>query len=111
MTCTVDFKPEEADQIPTLLAMYDGKLKGISFLPSIDGGAHKHMPYEKIDSKTFESMGLALTKTDFSEAYSGGPEAAGEKFCSTDYCELEEEVNEAEGDFVSIPEIALGPDL
>ena len=40
-----------------------------------------------------------------------GAEAVGEKFCSTDYCELEEEVNEAEGDFASILEIALGPDL
>ena len=107
VSCTVDFKPEEADQIPTLLAMYDGKLKGISFLPAIEGGAYKHMPYEAIKPEVFESMKSNLTKADFGVAYTNGAEAVGEKFCSTDYCELEEEVNEAEGDFVSIPEIDL----
>ena len=107
VSCTVDFKPEEADQIPTLLAMYDGKLKGISFLPAIEGGAYKHMPYEAIKPEVFESMKSNLTKADFGVAYTNGAEAVGEKFCSTDYCELEEEVNEAEVDFVSIPEIDL----
>lgn len=107
VSCTVDFKPEEADQIPTLLAMYDGKLKGISFLPAIEGGAYKHMPYEAIKPEVFESMKSNLTKADFGVAYTNGAEAVGEKFCSTDYCEVEEEINETEGDFVSIPEIDL----
>lgn len=108
VSCTVDFKPEEAKDIPTLLAMYDGKLKGISFLPAVEGGAYKHMPYEEIDQQMFEVMSAAITKADFSVAYSDGEEAIGEKYCATDYCEVEEEVNLTEGEEIfSVPEIDL----
>ena len=108
VSCTVDFKPEEAKDIPTLLAMYDGKLKGISFLPAVEGGAYKHMPYEEIDQQMFEVMSAAITKADFSVAYSDGKEAIGEKYCATDYCEVEEEVNLTEGEEIfSVPEIDL----
>ena len=108
VSCTVDFKPEEAKDIPTLLAMYDGKLKGISFLPAVEGGAYKHMPYEEIDQQMFEIMSAAITKADFSVAYSDGEEAIGEKYCATDYCEVEEEVNLTEGEEIfSVPEIDL----
>ena len=108
VSCTVDFKPEEAKDIPTLLAMYDGKLKGISFLPAVEGGAYKHMPYEEIDQQMFEVMSTAITKADFSVAYSDGEEAIGEKYCATDYCEVEEEVNLTEGEEIfSVPEIDL----
>lgn len=101
VSCTVDFKPSEAEDIPTLLAMYDGKLKGISFLPAIEGGAYKHMPYEGISQEKFEEMKSSLRKAFFEVAYSEGKEAEGEKFCATDFCEIEEEVNTTEG--IDIP--------
>lgn len=101
VSCTVDFKPSEAEDIPTLLAMYDGKLKGISFLPAIEGGAYKHMPYEGISKEKFEEMKSSLRKAFFEVAYSDGKEAEGEKFCATDFCEIEEEVNGTEG--IDIP--------
>ena len=97
VSCTVDFKPEEADDIPTLLAMYDGKLKGISFLPAIEGGAYKHMPYEAITADDYNAMREGLKRADFSIAYRNGEEAIGEKFCSTDFCEVEEEIAENGG--------------
>lgn len=98
VSCTVDFKPSEAEDIPTLLAMYDGKLKGISFLPAIEGGAYKHMPYEGISKEKFEEMRSSLQKAHFGVAYSDGKEAVGEKFCATDFCEIEEEISESEGE-------------
>ena len=98
VSCTVDFKPSEAEDIPTLLAMYDGKLKGISFLPAIEGGAYKHMPYEGISKEKFEEMRSSLQKAHFGVAYSDGKEAEGEKFCATDFCEIEEEISESEGE-------------
>ena len=97
VSCTVDFKPEEAEDIPTLLAMYDGKLKGISFLPAIEGGAYKHMPYEAITADDYHAMREGLQRADFSVAYRNGEEAVGEKFCATDFCEVEEELAENEG--------------
>lgn len=97
VSCTVDFKPEEAEDIPTLLAMYDGKLKGISFLPAIEGGAYKHMPYEAITADDYHAMREGLKRADFSVAYRNGEEAVGEKFCATDFCEVEEELAENEG--------------
>ena len=107
VSCTVDFKPEEARDIPTLLSMYDGKLKGISFLPSIDGGAYKNMPYEKISEETFDSMSKGLKKINFSVAYSDeADDAVGEKYCATDVCEINEELNSNE-ELVSVPMIDL----
>ena len=92
VSCTVDFTKEEAAIIPTLLAMYDGKLKGISFLPQIDGGAYKHMPYEAIPEEKFSEMAGRVTRADFTVAYSDGQEAEGEKYCSSDVCEVGTEV-------------------
>lgn len=107
VSCTVDFKPEEAEHIPTLLSMYDGKLKGISFLPAIEGGAYKHMPYEQITQEKFEEMSSKVNKIDFSVAYSEkAEEAEGEKYCSTDVCEIKEELVD-DGDPVVVPMIDL----
>lgn len=98
VSCTVDFSSEEANDIPKLLSMYDGKLKGISFLPQIDGGAYANMPYEKISEDTFNEMASKVTKANFNVAYSTeGLEAKGEEFCTDDTCEIEQELNEMEG--------------
>lgn len=105
VSCTVDFSEEEAEDIPKLLAMYDGKLKGISFLPQIDGGAYDNMPYEKISEEKFLEMSSKVKKADFSVAYSDGLEAKGEAFCADDTCEIEVEMNEMAGDRVEVPEV------
>lgn len=106
VSCTVDFSPEEAGDIPTLLSMYDGKIKGISFLPSIEGGAYKNMPYEKITAEKFEEMTKGLQRIDFGVSYSEGKDAVGEKYCSTDVCEITEELN-ADEDLVAVPMVDL----
>lgn len=93
VSCTVDFAPHEADDLPTLLSMYDGKLKGISFLPSIEGGAYKNMPYEKISAEKFNEMTSTIRKISFGDEYVAGEDASGEKYCATDVCEITEELN------------------
>jgi adenosylcobalamin-dependent ribonucleoside-triphosphate reductase len=55
VSCTVTFKPEEADQIKHVLNYFQYKLKGISFLPKTKGGQYKQMPYEEITKETYES--------------------------------------------------------
>lgn len=55
VSCTVTFKPEEADQIKHVLDYYQYSLKGISFLPKTKGGQYKQMPYEEITKEQYES--------------------------------------------------------
>jgi hypothetical protein len=86
--------------------MYDGKLKGVSFLPRIEGGAYKSMPYEEITAEQYEQMCQGLKKVDFSAAYLEGEEAVGEKYCSTDVCEIDIETappSEIDFTLVEIP--------
>ena len=93
VSCTVDFKPTEAGDIPKLLNMYEGRLKGISFLPAIENGAYKNMPYEQISKDTYEEMKSTIRRADFTHVYSQGIEAVGEAFCTSDKCETEIETN------------------
>lgn len=105
VSCTVDFKQSEADDIPTLLGMYEGKLKGISFLPALEGGAYENMPYEEITAEKYNEMSRTIRKADFSASYGSGEEAKGENFCTSDHCEIEEEINSNAGDIIDIQEI------
>lgn len=88
VSCTVSFSEDEADQIGDLLQMYDGELKGISFLPPTP--EYPQMPYEQVSKETFEELGMNLLSADFSSIYSGvgGMDAEGEKYCSNDSCEI-----------------------
>lgn len=87
VSCTVSFDVEEQDKIGDLLQMYDGDLKGISFVPR--GETYPQMPYEKITKEEYEELGMNLMSADFSSVYSGGAlDAEGEKYCSNDSCEI-----------------------
>ena len=47
VSCTVTFDPEtEGDQIVSALNYFQYQLKGISFLPKIEKGAYRQMPYQ-----------------------------------------------------------------
>ena len=102
VSCTVDFHKHEAEDIATLLSMYDGSLKGISLLPALEGGAYKNMPYERISKDEYDKMCETISKADFSIAYVNGEEAAGEKYCSTDVCETGIEIQETNSDVEDI---------
>jgi len=47
------------------------------------------MPYTQIDKNTFETYKLKLMPLDFTDVYAGmAADAIGEKYCSTDFCEV-----------------------
>lgn len=89
VSVTVSFDPEtEGKHIGSVLSMYDGRLKTVSFLPS---GNHTYpqMPYTEIDEGTYaENIGV-LRGIDLSLVYAGqAQDAEGEMFCTTDSCEI-----------------------
>lgn len=90
VSVTVSFDPEtEAKYVGTVLHMYDGQLKTLSFLP--DGNkVYEQMPYQSIESDDWEMARVQLFPIDLSPLYNGGEEATGEKFCTTDACLIEE---------------------
>jgi adenosylcobalamin-dependent ribonucleoside-triphosphate reductase len=90
VSVTVSFDPEtEAKHIGTVLHMYDGQLKTVSFLPS---GNHTYpqMPYTQITEDEYREEGeMKLFPIDFSGVYAGmAADAIGESYCTTDACEV-----------------------
>ena len=88
VSVTLSFDPEtESQHVGTILSMYEGQLKTVSFLPMIKGGAYKQMPYGKLTEEEWKKWTFKLFQIDWSPIYDGlGIEAIGEQFCETDVC-------------------------
>ena len=57
VSCTVTFDPEtEGKQIANALDYFQYQLKGISFLPKMELGAYRQMPYEEITEKKYNEI-------------------------------------------------------
>jgi hypothetical protein len=90
VSVTVSFNPEtEASAIGTVLHMYDGQLKTVSFLP-MGNYVYPQLPYTQITAEQYESDGvMKLFPIDFSGVYAGmAADAIGEAYCTTDACEV-----------------------
>lgn len=92
VSVTVSFDPvNEGKYIETVLHMFEGQLKTVSFLPS-STAAYPQMPYSPISLQDYNEYCGKLRKIDFTPVYAGtlgtGVDAAGERFCTTDACEL-----------------------
>jgi len=89
VSVTVSFNAEtEKDHVGTVLHMFDGQLKTISFLP-MGNAVYPQMPYTQITAKEYENATMKLLPIDFTDVYAGmAADAIGEKYCSTDYCEV-----------------------
>jgi ribonucleoside-triphosphate reductase len=86
VSVTVTFDPErEGRDIERALDFYQYQLKGVSFLPRIDGGTYPQMPYEKITKEKYEEMIAVLSPIDFSSMTEAST-AEIEKYCSNDTC-------------------------
>ncbi|HQQ94094.1 MAG TPA: fused protease/ribonucleoside-triphosphate reductase [Bacteroidia bacterium] len=85
VSCTITFKPEEGDQISTVLDYFKYELKSISFLPKLELGAYAQMPYEAISKAQYEKLTRNLKAIEF---HSVAEDSSGEKFCSNDVCAL-----------------------
>jgi adenosylcobalamin-dependent ribonucleoside-triphosphate reductase len=89
VSVTVSFDPEtESKDVGTVLHMYDGQLKTVSFLPS---GNHTYpqMPYSQITQEQYDEYAMKLFPIDFSGVYAGmAADAIGDAYCTTDACEI-----------------------
>jgi hypothetical protein len=89
VSVTISFDPEtEAKDVPTVLHMFDGQLKTVSFLPS-GNFTYPQMPYTQITEEEYESYTKELFPIDFAGVYAGlAADAIGEAYCTTDACEI-----------------------
>lgn len=83
VSCTVTFKPEEADQISHVLNYFRYTLKSISFLPKLEAGVYAQMPYEAISAEKYRDMVAKMKPIAY---LSTGEDVTAEKFCTTDKC-------------------------
>ena len=90
VSVTISFNPEtESEAVGTVLHLYDGQLKTVSFLPS-GNFTYPQMPYSQITEEEYVNEGeMKLFSIDFSGVYAGmAADAIGEDYCSTDACEV-----------------------
>jgi hypothetical protein len=89
VSVTVSFNPEtESQHVGTVLHMYDGQLKTVSFLPS-GNMTYPQMPYTQITEEEYKQGSMDLFPIDFSGVYAGlAADAIGENYCTTDSCEI-----------------------
>jgi ribonucleoside-triphosphate reductase len=89
VSVTVSFnKDTEAQHIGTVLHMYDGQLKTVSFLPS-GNDTYPQMPYTQITEEEYNNSKDSLFPIDLTGVYAGmAADAIGEAYCTTDSCEI-----------------------
>ena len=89
VSVTVSFDAEkEAEHVGTVLHMYDGQLKTVSFLP-MGNFTYPQMPYTQITAEEYEDATMKLFPIDFTGVYAGmASDAIGDAYCTTDACEV-----------------------
>jgi len=90
VSVTISFDSDtEKQYIGTVLHMYDGQLKTVSFLPQ-GNFTYPQMPYTQITEDEYRENGLMkLFPIDFAGVYAGmAADAVGESYCTTDACEI-----------------------
>lgn len=89
VSVTVSFDAEkEAEHVGTVLHMYDGQLKTVSFLP-MGNFTYPQMPYTQITADEYEDATMKLFPIDFTGVYAGmASDAIGDAYCTTDACEV-----------------------
>jgi hypothetical protein len=110
VSVTVSFdQAVEGRHVGTVLHMYEGQLKTISFLPS-SNTVYPQMPYTSISIDEYDSYVGRLKRVEFTSIYDGvssSLDAAGERYCTTDACELK--VTPAAAEFEDEPSSAQLP--
>lgn len=89
VSVTISFNKEsESQHVGSVLHMYDGQLKTVSFLPQ-GNDTYPQMPYTQITEKEYDKYVEKLFPIDFSGIYGGmAADAVGEAYCTTDACEI-----------------------
>lgn len=89
VSVTISFDPEtEGDHVGRTLAMAEGNLKTVSYLP-MGNRTYRQMPYTSITEEEYQSAQMRLMKIDLTPVYAGNAaDAVGEAYCTTDACEV-----------------------
>lgn len=89
VSVTLTFDPvTEAEHIGTILNMYQGSLKTVSFLP-MASGTYAQMPYEETTAEDYARAAESTLPADLADVYAGNAlDAEGEAYCTTDQCEI-----------------------
>lgn len=89
VSVTISFDSEtEKQYIGTVLHMYDGQLKTVSFLPQ-GNFTYPQMPYTQMTKEEYEAEVDKLFPIDFAGVYQGmAADAVGESYCTTSSCEI-----------------------
>lgn len=90
VSVTISFDKEtEAEHVKTILSMYDGQLKAVSFLP-MGNEVYPQQPYTNINSSDYVQAQEDLSKVDMSILYDSedSVDASGERGCTNDTCEV-----------------------
>lgn len=91
VSITVSFDRDNEDgEIAPLLRSLEGQLKSVSFLPiSAEGTSYAQAPFEPLGTVKAITQQRAVKRLPMKTLYGkGGLEAEGEKFCTTDVCEI-----------------------
>ena len=83
VSCTITFKPDEAKDIDKALNFYQYRLKGISFLPKVEQGAYKQMPYEEITENRYNKLIEGIGTMKFKDVEE---DSKPELFCDGESC-------------------------
>ena len=84
VSATVTFNPDEAQDIPKILELYENKLKSISFLPLTDH-SYPQAPYQTITQETFLQASEKMKPLDFGVI---NTDEAEDVFCDGDKCTI-----------------------
>ena len=85
VSATVTFKPEEAEDIPRILELYEGRLKSLSFLPVKDH-SYPQAPYQEIPGEAYFQAVAKLEPLDFSAL---NTDEVQDIFCDAEKCIVE----------------------
>ena len=84
VSCTVKFKPEEAEDICRTLESFEDELKGISFLP-LENHGYAQAPYEACTAEEVAAYNARIRDTNYTKYIE---EAIGSNYCDNDRCVL-----------------------
>lgn len=88
VSVTLSFNRDtEAEHVGTVLHMYEGRLKTVSFLP-MGNEVYPQQPYTSITKEEYDSYKGKLKRVNFNTGKGKALDAVGEAYCTTDACEI-----------------------
>jgi ribonucleoside-triphosphate reductase len=85
VSVTVTFKAEESAEIPTVLEVFEDRLKSISFLPLREDSGYVQAPYIEISEDEYDAMIGRVTPMDLAAS----KQEVEDKFCDGAACEID----------------------